>query len=202
MEKFIISTDINDAKKFLKSGKPAVIKTETLYGILGNALNKDTVEYIYEIKGRTYNKPLIILISSIQDLKKFGVFPNKLEKKLLSLEGLTVVLNIDNSEFSYLHRGKKTLAFRIPKKENLKNLIRELNFPLVAPSCNPEGEKPAQNIKEAVEYFRGKIPIYIDEGDNTNKKPSTIVKVENNQINILREGNYNKQELFSLLKKL
>ncbi|RUM57866.1 MAG: threonylcarbamoyl-AMP synthase, partial [Persephonella sp.] len=51
-------------------------------------------------------------------------------------------------------------------------------------------------------YFGEKIPIYIDEGENLNKKPSTIVKIKGSQIIILREGNYTKQDLFSFLKKL
>ncbi len=201
-EKIVISKNIFDTERFLKDGKPVVIKTETLYGILGNALNKNTVEYIYKIKGRKTNKPFIILISSINDLKKFGIAPNEIERRLLSLRGLTVVLDINNPEFRYLHRGTNSLAFRIPAKENLQELLRRLDFPLVAPSCNPEGKEPAKNINEAIKYFGEKIPIYIDEGKNLNTKPSTIVKIKDNQVNILREGNYTKQDLFYLLKKI
>ncbi len=203
MEKeIVISKNIFDAKDFLKDGKPVVIKTETLYGILGNALDKNTVEYIYKIKGRNINKPFIILISSASDLKKFGIVPNEIEKKLLDLRGLTVVLDINNPKLRYLHRGTNSLAFRIPAKENLLELLRELDFPLVAPSCNPEGKEPAKDINEAIKYFGEKIPIYIDEGENLNTKPSTIVKIKDKQINILREGNYTKRDLFYLLKKL
>ncbi len=198
----IISKNIFDTERFLKDGKPVVIKTETLYGILGNALNKNTVEYIYKIKGRKTNKPFIILISSINDLKKFGIAPNEIERRLLALRGLTVVLYINNPKFRYLHRGTNSLAFRIPAKENLLELLRRLDFPLVAPSCNPEGKEPAKNVEEAIKYFGEKIPIYIDEGENLNTKPSTIIKIKDNQVNILREGNYTKQDLFYLLKKI
>jgi len=201
-KKPVISKNIFNTERFLKDGKPVVIKTETLYGILGNALNKNTVEYIYKIKGRNTNKPFIILISSISDLKNFGIAPNEIERRLLSLKGLTVVLDINNPKFRYLHRGTNSLAFRIPAKENLLKLLGRLDFPLVAPSCNPEGKEPAKNIEEAIKYFGEKIPIYIDEGENLNKKPSTIVKIKGSQIIILREGNYTKQDLFSLLKKL
>ena len=201
-KKVIISRNIFDTEKFLKGGKSVVIKTETLYGILGNALNQNIVEYIYQIKGRNTNKPFIILIGSIDDLKKFRITPNEIERRLLSLRGLTVVLDINNPKFRYLHRGTNSLAFRIPAKENLLKLLKRLDFPLVAPSCNPEGKEPAKNIEEAIKYFGEKIPIYIDEGKNLNTKPSTIVKIKDNQVNILREGNYTKQDLFSLLKKL
>jgi len=194
-----ISNNILDARKFLELGKPAVIKTDTLYGILGNALNKDTVEYIYQIKGRKKEKPFIILISSIDDLEMFGIEPSELERKLLSLKGLTVILDVNNSDFDYLHRGSFSLAFRIPKKESLIKLIKELKFPLVAPSCNPEGKEPAKNIKEAIDYFGEKIPIYIDEGENKNSTASTIVKVKNGNIKILRKGNYSIKEIKNIL---
>jgi len=194
-----VSNNIFDAKEFLKLGKPAVIKTDTLYGILGNALNKSTVEYIYKIKGRKKEKPFIILISSIDDLEIFGIEPSELERKLLSLKGLTVILDVNNSDFDYLHRGSFSLAFRIPKKENLIKLIKELKFPLVAPSCNPEGKEPAKNIKEAINYFGEKIPIYIDEGKNENNTASSIVKVENKKIKVLREGNYSIREIKNIL---
>ena len=188
MKKFIISNNIFDAKKFLEKGEPAVILTDTLYGILANALDKNVVEYVYSLKGRKKDKPFIILIPSVKYLNLFGIKPNSLEIDLLNKKGITVILNIDNEQFSYLHRGKRSLAFRIPEKENLLKLLNSLKLPLIAPSCNPEGKKPAMGIKEAIDYFDTKIPVYIDEGVCKNIFPSTIVKIEDGKIKILREG--------------
>ena len=190
MKEINISKNIFDAKEFLEKGKPAVILTDTLYGILANALDKNSVEYVYNLKGRKKDKPFIILIPSTDYLKIFGIEPNNLEKDLLNTKGITVVLNLDNEKFSYLHREKKSLAFRIPKKENLLKLLENLKLPLIAPSCNPEGKKPAESVKEAINYFGDKIPIYINEGVCKNVSPSTIVRVENNEIKILRRGQY------------
>ena len=72
--------------------------------------------------------------------------------------------------------------------------MKKINTPLIAPSANLEGKPPPKNIQEAVDYFGDKIDLYVDSGEIENEKPSTIVKIENGEIKILREGNvsYNK----------
>ena len=174
---FKITKNIYDAEEYLKTGKPAVIKTETLYGVLADALNRSAVEYVYKIKGRNPQKPFIILIPNIEMLEKFNIKASDLEKKLLNYKGLSVILEAPDNNLEYLHRRTKTLAFRIPKKDNLIKLMEKLNLPLIAPSANPEGLPPAKNIQEAIEYFGNKIPIYVDEGEIKEDKPSTIVKL-------------------------
>ncbi len=198
---FVISKDIFSAEEYLKEGKPAVILTETLYGILADALNREAVEYVYKLKKRHPKKPFIILIPNVEKLELFNIKPNDIEKKLLNYKGLSVVLDTDNKNLEYLHRGTKSLAFRIPSKKNLLELLNKINIPLIAPSCNPEGLPPAKNIKEAVNYFGDSIPIYIDEGEVPNNKPSTIVKVKDGNIDFLRVGNISPEEILKYLKK-
>ncbi len=72
------------AIKFLKKGGVGVIPTDTLYGLVASAGNPAAVERVYRLKGRAPDKPCIILISSLADLKKFGVNPNKTDLKLLA----------------------------------------------------------------------------------------------------------------------
>ncbi len=182
-----ITKDLKDAYQILRSGKIGVIKTDTLYGIVANALDKDAVEKIYKIKGRTPSKPLLMLVPSVDFIKKFfDVEISDKEKQLLQKEGITVILNLKSPQnFHYLHRGTDTLAFRIPAKPDLKAFIQELGFPVVAPSANPEGRKPAETIQEAVSYFGDQIDIYVDEGV-AKGKPSPIVKVKDNEIIYLR----------------
>jgi L-threonylcarbamoyladenylate synthase len=132
-------------------------------------------------------------------LEKFNIKASNLEKKLLNYKGLSVILKAPDNNLEYLHRGTKTLAFRIPKKDNLIKLIEKLNLPLIAPSANPEGLPPAKNIQEAIEYFGNKIPIYVDEGKVKEDKPSTIVKLSNGNIEFLRIGNISPEEISKYL---
>ncbi len=191
-----IEKDIKKAKDFLKEGKIIVAKTDTLYGILADALNERAVEKIYEIKGRKKDKPYIVLIPDIRYLKLFDAEISDKEKKLLKKKGITVIIPLKEPEkFRYLHRGKNELAFRIPEDKELIDLMEDIKTPLVAPSANPEGKPPAKNIKEAVNYFGEMVDMYIDGGEISSEKPSTIVKVENGEIKVIREGNISFEEI-------
>lgn len=175
----------------VKQGKIGVIPTDTIYGLVGSALNKDTVERIYCLRKRTPSKPMIILISTIKDLEKFSLTPSRWEASFLNKiwpNPVSVVLPVPSRKWNYLHRGINTLAFRMPKSVKLRNLLKKTG-PLVAPSANFEGEKPAATIKEAKKYFGDEVDFYIDGGE-LNSPPSTLIQITNNKINILRQGSY------------
>ena len=169
------------AALLLKEGTVGVLATDTIYGLCGSALNKKTVGKIYKLKKRNPKKPLIILISSLSDLKKFGVKLKKWQRKYLKNK-VSVVLACKDKKFFCLHRGTKTIAFRFPaQKEILK--ILEISGPLVAPSANLEGKKPAETVSEAREYFRNKV-FYYDIGRLVGK-PSSLVDITKKPIKIL-----------------
>ena len=168
-----------DPAEIIKNDGITVLPTDTLYGICASPFSKKAVEKIYTIKGRDENKPFIILIDSIQQLKKFGITVTKEQKTFLQTiwpNPLTVVLPISSKKFAYLHRGTNALAFRIPKKKALLELLKKTG-PLVAPSANPQGEKPAETIREAKEYFGNKVDMYIA-GGRLVGKPSTIIELD------------------------
>ena len=171
--------------------------TDTLYGIVGSALNKKAVARIYKLRKRDLRKPMIILVSSIADIEKFGVILNP--KSLILLRKLwpgkiSVILPCPSKKFFYLHRGKKSLAFRMPAKKSLIELLK-ITGPLVAPSANWEGLPPAKTIKEAKKYFGDKvypeqgrrIDFYVDGGE-LKSLPSTLVELKNKKIILKREG--------------
>lgn len=171
-------------------GEVGIIPTDTLYGIVGSALNPETVERIYKLRRRDLKKPMIILISSIDDLKDFGVRLNHRSKKFLTEYwpgSVSVVLPCRGKKFAYLHRGGETLAFRWPKYSALIKLL-EKTGPIVAPTANWAGEPPATNIRAAQKYFSGAVDYYVDIGKLVGR-PSTLVKLDDNGIpEILREG--------------
>ena len=173
--------------------------TDTIYGIVGSALKKKTVERIYELRRRNSQKPMIILIGSMADLKKFGVKIGVQERKILNRiwprlrQGyggqagkVSVILPCKSKKFSYLHRGTKSIAFRLPKPRWLKELLANTG-PLVAPSANWEGETPARTIKEAKKYFGVKVDFYFDAGRRVSK-PSTLLTIKDGGLKVLRKG--------------
>jgi L-threonylcarbamoyladenylate synthase len=173
----------------IKKGGIGVIPTDTLYGLVGQALNPETVERIYRARRRNRKKPLIIIISRLEDLSPFEISLKKKEKKILTRlwpGPISVILSCPKNKFYYLHRGQKSLAFRLPRLLWLRRLI-EKTGPLVAPSANPEGKVSAQTIKVAKKYFGQQIDFYVD-GGSSKGKPSTIVRLKDGQISMEREG--------------
>lgn len=181
--------------KIIKDGGIGVLPTDTLYGLVGSAMNSKTVERIYKLRRRSPDKPCIILISSTKDLKLFGIKQDKFSKDFLQKNWpnpLSVILACSPREagpepkFKYLHRGTKSLAFRIPANDDLRAFLA-LSGPLIVPSANFEGEKPSETIQEAKKYFGNKVDFYQD-GGKLSGQPSTLIKIKNHKIDIIRQG--------------
>lgn len=180
---------IEDVDDVLLRGGVAVLATDTTYGIVGSALNERTINEIYRLRKRDLDKPLIVLISDMCDLKKFGIALTPKQKKMLQMVWpgpVSAILPCPHDKFSYLHRGRETLAFRLPKKESLRRLIREVG-PLVAPSANPQGHPVAKNIQEARAYFGHHVDFYKDSGTIASS-PSKLIDITGDAEKILRSS--------------
>lgn len=181
--------DNENLVKTLREGGVVVMPADTIYGILASALLPNSVERVYEIREREKSKPCIVLISDFKDLEKFGIEISENQKEEILKEkdrALTFILKCDNANFSYLHRGSYSLAFRIPKNLYLKEFLTKTG-PLIAPSANKAGEKPSSNIEEAKEYFTNLVDLYIDGGEVISL-PSRIIEFEKDDIiKVIRE---------------
>lgn len=170
--------DISQIIEILKEGKIGVMPTDTIYGIVGSALNHGVVEEIYALRKRSTDKPFIILISSLNDLRRFSINLSKEQMKSLKNiwpNPISFVLPCPGEESSYLHRGKNSLAFRMPKHEQLLKILQQAG-PLVAPSANIENNPPAEDINQARNYFGDKVAFYID-GGTIKLKPSKVIRL-------------------------
>lgn len=178
--------------ELLKNGGVGVIPTDTIYGIVGSALNQKTVERIYQLRKRATNKPMIILISDLNDLKHFNIKLTNKQKKFLNNvwpNPVSVILPCSSGKFKYLHRGTNSLAFRIPKNEKLMEILKKVG-PLVAPSANFEGQKTSETIDEAKKYFGNRVAFYTD-GSEIKTIPSTLIELRaNGSWKILRQGGF------------
>ena len=175
------------AQRILKNGGVGVMPTDTIYGLVGSAFSKKAVARIYALRKRDPKKPMIILISSLSDLRKFAVKLAPEIKKILKKfwpGKVSIILPCASKKFSYLHRGTKTLAFRFPRKKALRTLLKKTG-PLVATSANVEGKKPASTIREARKYFGSNVDFYLDVGTLAGE-PSSLIKVEQGRIAKLR----------------
>src|SRR5581483_3620589 len=160
--------------KILNSGGIGVLPTDTLYGLVGRAVDKKAVRRIYEVKGRPKDKKFITLISSLKDLQKLGIVLNAKQKKIVS--------RFWTGPVSIVLAGT---AIRFPKHTLLQKIIAKTG-PLVAPSANPSGLSPAETICEAKIYFGDAVDFYVSAG-RLRGLPSTLISLVNG-IKVLRQG--------------
>lgn len=173
----------------IKSGGVGVLPTDTLYGLVGSVSSKKAVQKIYKLRKRNPRKPMIILINSMDDLRMLHIELDEATRALLSKlwpGKVSVILPCPYEELSYLHRETKTLAFRLPKKRDLRELLVETG-PLVAPTANLEGLEPAKTVEEAEKYFGDAVDFYVDQGKLVSL-PSTLVAIEEEGLVIRRQG--------------
>jgi len=172
----------------LEKGRVVVMPTDTIYGIVGSALNETVVNRIYALRQRNPSKPCIVLIGEMGELEKFSVILSEEQKNIIEnfSRPTSFILDCPQGEFSYLHRGTKTLAFRMPISRELRDLLLKVG-PLCAPSANPEGLSPAKNIDEAKKYFGDSVDLYVDGGKMGNKASKIIKLNKDNSISVLRE---------------
>lgn len=183
-------TDNNQIIDLLKAGKVGMLPSDTLYGLSCLALDINAVEKIYQIKNRDNAKPFIVLIHSIEDLEDFGILLSYQQKEFLKYNWpnkLTVVLECPNNKVDYIHRGKKSIGFRMPNDTWIQNILTKTG-PIISTTVNISGEKSLTTVQEAIKTFGTKIDFYVDAG-LVESLPSTIIKLfASGEYEILREG--------------
>ena len=182
-----IFDDLSDPKitQLLANGAVGVIRTDTLYGIVCDAKNEQSVLRIYELKGRDEKKSPIVLVATHDQL--FDT-PNYTERKILNNVWpgpVSVVLESNNAPF-WIKRSNGSVAYRIPAVETLQKLIAKTG-PLIAPSANPQGCVPATTTEEAIGYFGENIDFYVNGGHVADARPSQLMRLtESSEVEYLR----------------
>ena len=175
----------------INKGGLVIFPTETVYGIGANAYNEEAVRKIYEVKMRPDEKPLSIMVLSIDEISKYAIISNEIEEKIIKkyMPGpITIVLKKKPGVFDYISSGKDTIGIRIPDNEIILKILKEAKLPIVAPSANISGKPSGIILSEILKDFDGKVDICIDGGKAKLSEPSTIVKVVDNKPVILRQG--------------
>jgi len=184
-------SNIKKAKKLLNKNECVAIPTETVYGLAGNAYSDLACKKIYKLKKRPKNNPLIVHYYNAHDLKKDCNFNSnffKLYKKFCP-GPITFVLNLNkNSQISKIVTNKKnTIAVRFPKHPVARNLLKNLKFPLAAPSANLSSKVSAVRSADVKEDFGKKIKFVLEGGKSSIGLESTIIDLRNKP-KILRLG--------------
>jgi L-threonylcarbamoyladenylate synthase len=190
--------DIQQAKTFLEQGELVAIPTETVYGLAANGLNADAVLKIYKAKNRPSFNPLILHVPYLSEAKKLvKYFPAKaLQLAEAFWPGpLTLVLPKNDMVPDITTAGNKTVAIRVPNHPLTLQLLRQLNFPLAAPSANPSGYVSPTTAEHVMQQLGNEVKYVLDGGACSVGVESTIVKVDNEDVTVLRLGGLPVEEI-------
>ena len=196
--------NIKKAIKLLNKSECVAVPTETVYGLAGNAYSDKACRKIFKLKKRPNNNPLIVHYYNYQRLSSDCFFNDnffKLYKKFCP-GPVTFILDLKNgSKISKIaNHNKKTLAVRFPKHPVIRNLLKNLDFPIAAPSANISSKVSAVDSSDVKEDFGQKVKYILKGGKSSIGVESTIIDIRNKP-KILRLGGLEISKIQKVLKK-
>jgi L-threonylcarbamoyladenylate synthase len=181
------------ASELLKNKKVVAIPTETVYGLAADAASKKAVNKVYKIKNRPKDNPLICHFYSFKQMLEWGFVLNESEKKILkefSPGPISIKLQLPkNSKLVAATAGLNSVIVRIPSNKIFRQIIKDTNRPLAAPSANTSGKYSATTAQMVFDDLGIKVDGIVDGGKCKHGLESTIVDASNPDIiKILRPG--------------
>jgi len=199
-----IQSNIKKAKKYLDNDDCIAVPTETVYGLAGNAYSNKAVKKIFKLKKRPSNNPLIIHYYNMNELKKDCNINDNFKKlyKRFSPGPITYVLSVKkNSKISKFATNKqKSLAVRFPKHSLFRKLLKNLDYPLAAPSANISTRLSSVQASDVKEEFGSKIKYVLNGGKCNIGVESTIINLTNKPT-LLRFGGLEISKIKKILRK-
>lgn len=186
---FLNKAQIDECVEILKEDKALIFPTETVFGIGIKATSESNYERLVEIKKRPPDKPFTLMCSDISQFENL-VEINDVTRKIIEhfMPGaITLIIKTKKEVPHFIDLGTGFVGVRIPDDEFVLKMISKVGAPLLVPSANKSGETPALNSKVAYEYFKDD-DVSIVEGECINGLASTIIKIDGEEISLIRKG--------------
>lgn len=207
MAKILSSKDpqsLQIAKEILEKGGVVVFPTETVYGVGVLLDDENAIKRTYEIKGRNFDKPLLIHISKMAHVFDLSRYVSDKVSDLMKTfwpGSLSIILEascaVPKSAISYGY----TVGFRMPSNKFFRDLSA-LVGPIAATSANLSGEKDPLTCTDAYNYLKDSVDLYIDDGPVEKKVSSTIIDMTLNPPKILRVGAIDVDQIEKVIGKV
>lgn len=191
-----------EAALILKEGDPVAIPTETVYGLAASIYSNEAIEKIYKIKGRPVDNPLIVHVSSLEQVEEIAErIPDNfyLLAKAFFPGPLTVILPKRKGISDKISAGLATIGIRMPNHPLALKVIDHLGSPIAAPSANLSGKPSSTCVQHVLNDFEGKLRAILEGGPCIYGLESTVISLEPN-VTILRPGSIRKELIEEVLK--
>ena len=175
----------------LKKGGIVVHPTDTCYGIAADMSSKRAINKVYKFKGRDFNNPFFIIVKDINQFKQYGSW-NKLAQEMIKQnpgEMFTFVVSRKKGVPVYLNPSFPTIGIQTPKNRFSLTLLKKFGSPVIGTSANIFSQPVVYSIKDLLTQLKkaGRYPdLILDGGQLPYKKPSSVVKINGQKIEILR----------------
>ena len=187
--KILKQNQLDEAAKLLKEGKVIAFPTETVYGLGVVYDNQKAYDRLCEVKRRPPEKPFTLMLADVKDVDKYAEL-NKEAKALVKafMPGqFTIITKAREGLPSWCVSNTGNVGIRIADYDLIRDLIRKTGKPLLVPSANRSGEKPATTTEEVIEAFGEELEAVV-EGKSISNIPSTIIYVGDEYSDVFREG--------------
>lgn len=200
----LITKDIDTAVKELLSGNVVGLPTETVYGLGADALNDKAVLKIYETKERPAFNPVIVHVYDIESMGKYSVnIPDEAYKlaEKFSPGPVTFVLRKRNNIPDIVTAGNDTIGLRIPSHPVFREVLKETDLPIAAPSANRAGRISPTSAEDVMSELKDRINFILDGGKCRIGIESTIISFTGEYPEILRHGFVTKEDIENVIGK-
>jgi protein-tyrosine phosphatase len=209
-----IDAVVRESVEALTEGSLLILPTETVYGMAALLSHEPAVRKLLDVKGRKTGHAVPLAISDEKLLTDYVPLPGSLGHRLARRcwpGPVTLVFSALNAEGLLNHlpdvtrkavMPAGTVGFRVPMVEVTRKILHKLGEPVLLTSANRTGETPSITAAEAEQCFGSDVAMILDAGESELKKPSTVIQVEGNHYEILRDGAISSQMIERLTTKI
>jgi len=196
---------IKEAAKIIKDGGLVAFPTETVYGLGTDALNEEAVRRIFKVKGRSFNKPLSILIGRKEDLRQYVQEISKSAQVLIERfwpGPLTLILRASLLIPDIIKGENNTIGIRMPNCRVALEIVKTSGVPLACPSANLSGRPSPTKAEEVIKDLGEKIDLILDGRETKIGVESTVLDLTTSPPTMVREGALKREEIEEVVGKV
>jgi L-threonylcarbamoyladenylate synthase len=193
---------LDRAAGMLRNGGIVAFPTETVYGLGAEVFNEKAVARVFDVKGRPRFDPLIVHVSSPDQLSLLATAVPLAAQSLIDQfwpGPLTLVLPKDPRVPDLVTAALPTVAVRMPRHPLALELIARVGSPIAAPSANPFGHTSPTTARHVLDQLAGKADMVMDGGACAVGVESTVVSFAYEQPVLLRPGGLPVEEIEAVI---
>ena len=185
------------AKTALEEGGVVAFPTETVMGLGVVFNNRKAYDKLNRVKERPEDKPYTMMVANVEDISKYAIINEATQRVIDAFMpgSITILVNVKkNSVPSYVTHNTDIIGIRIPTNIEARVLLEMVNIPLLVPSANKSGSRPALNSDEVKEIFGSELD-FVMSGKAKGEVPSTIVDLTKETPRVVRPGPISEEEI-------